>query len=162
MGQLYLMIHCTATQEGEDYTGQDVKRWHLSHPPGGRGWKTPGYRDLIWRDGNVENIVPYDDNDKAIDVREVTNGAKGYNGVAIHVCYVGGTDKNGKAKDTRTDEQKESLKQYAFALVARNPDIKLIGHNQVARKACPSFDVPKWAKEIGISDKNIEFRKLYK
>ncbi|MFA6729078.1 MAG: lysozyme, partial [Prevotella sp.] len=28
--------------------------------------------------------------------------------------------------------------------------VKIIGHNQVAAKACPSFDVKMWLKSIGI------------
>jgi hypothetical protein len=154
MQQKYLMIHCTATIEGIDYTGQDVRRWHKSPKPKGRGWKQVGYSDLIWRDGNIENLVPYNI-DTIIDVREITNGAKGYNGVARHVCYVGGVDANGKPKDTRTVAQIASLEQYVKVAIHHNPELKIIGHNQVANKACPSFNVAKWLEQIGIDKKHI-------
>ena len=153
--QKYLMIHCTATQEGKDYTGQDVIRWHTSPvPKGGRGWKQVGYSELIWRNGLSENLVPHND-DEIIDVREITNGASGYNGIARHICYVGGVDKNGKAKDTRTEEQKKTLEQHVRTAIYHNPDLLVIGHNQVASKACPSFNVARWLEEIGIPSKHI-------
>ncbi len=31
------------------------------------------------------------------------------------------------------------------------PDVRIIGHNELAAKACPSFDVQEWLKEIGIN-----------
>lgn len=156
----YLMIHCTATEEGKDYTGQDIERWHTSpKSKGGRGWRQVGYSDLIWRDGNNENLVPYN-KDQIVDVREITNGAKDYNGIARHICYVGGLDKNGKPKDTRTPEQLETLKQHVEAAILWHPDIKIIGHNQVSSKDCPSFNVPEWLESIGIPSKYIIHGKI--
>lgn len=80
----------------------------------------------------------------------MTNGAKGYNTVSRHIVYVGGVDHRGKPKDTRTEAQKEALKKYVLDFHKRFPEVKIIGHNEVAAKACPSFDVPTWLKEIGI------------
>ena len=31
------------------------------------------------------------------------------------------------------------------------PDVRIVGHNELAAKACPSFDVQEWLKEIGIN-----------
>ena len=117
---------------------------------GGRGWKQVGYTDMIHLDGSVERLV--DNNEDAnVDLWEVTNGAKGYNSVSRHVVYIGGLDSNGEPKDTRTEAQKEALKRYVLAFHKRFPGVKIIGHNEVAAKACPSFDVQKWLKEIGIN-----------
>ena len=33
----------------------------------------------------------------------------------------------------------------------RFPDVRIVGHNELAAKACPSFDVQRWLKQIGIT-----------
>lgn len=151
----YLVIHCTATPEGRGVTFADIRRWHLSPKPKGRGWKQVGYSDMIHLNGLVENLVKYDEDDY-VDAWEITNGAAGINSVSRHVVYVGGLDRDGeRAKDTRTREQIISLTNYVKMTIAQHPDILVAGHNQFAKKDCPSFNVPVWLKAIGIEDKNI-------
>jgi len=151
----YLMIHCTATQEGKELTAEDIRRMHTSPPPKGRGWKQVGYSDMIHLTGLVTNLVPYDD-DNIVQPREITNGAIGLNGVTRHVVYVGGVERDGKTpKDTRTDAQLLALTNYVKNMVAHHPDIEILGHNQVEAKACPSFNVPTWLKTIGVDEQNI-------
>lgn len=148
----YLVLHCTATPEGREVSAADIRRWHLSpSAAGGRGWKQVGYTDMIHLDGTVERLV--DNNEDAnVDPWEITNGAKGYNSVSRHVVYAGGTAKDGKTpKDTRTAAQKTAMAAYVKDFHSRFPDVKIIGHNEVAAKACPSFDVQKWLKTIGIN-----------
>lgn len=150
----YLIIHCTATPAGREVSSAELRRWHTSPvSAGGRGWKQVGYTDMIHLDGTVERLV--DNNEDAnVDPWEVTNGAKGLNSVSRHVVYVGGVDANDvrKSRDTRTAAQKESLRRYVLDFHRRHPEVKILGHNQVAAKACPSFDVPSWLKEIGIKN----------
>lgn len=151
---LYLVLHCTATPEGREVSSSEIRHWHTDPEPKGRGWKQVGYTDMIHLDGNVERLVNNNE-DAWVDPWEITNGAKGYNSVSRHVVYVGGVDANNrkKAKDTRTAAQKEALKKYVLDFHKKFPRVKIIGHYQVANKACPSFDVPKWLKEIGIDQK---------
>lgn len=146
----YLVIHCTATPEGREVTGADIRRMHLSPvAKGGRGWKQVGYTDIIRLDGTVERMV--DNNEDAwVDPWEITNGAKGYNAVSRHVVYAGGCDKQLKPKDTRTTAQRAALEAYVKDFHAKHPNVRIIGHNEIAAKACPSFEVQKWLKEIGI------------
>lgn len=150
----YLIIHCTATPAGREVSSAELRRWHTSPvSAGGRGWKQVGYTDMIHLDGRVERLV--DNNEDAnVDPWEVTNGAKGLNSVSRHVVYVGGVDANDvrKSRDTRTAAQKESLKRYVLDFHRRHPEVEIVGHNQVASKACPSFDVPSWLREIGIKN----------
>ena len=145
----YLVIHCTATPEGREVSAADIRRWHTSPVPAGHGWKQVGYTDLFHLDGRVERLVENNE-DANVDPWEITNGAKGYNSVSRHVVYAGGCDAAMQPKDTRTEAQKEALKRYVLDFHARHPDVRIVGHNQLAAKACPSFDVPQWLAAIGI------------
>jgi N-acetylmuramoyl-L-alanine amidase len=151
-----LVIHCTATPEDRKVTKEDIIRWHTSSKEdGGRGWKQVGYSDMIALNGELINLVPYNDDD-IIDPWEITNGVKGINGRARHIVYVGGMDKKGKvAKDTRTIEQLATMIDYIDDILEKHPDIKIAGHNQFADKICPSFSVPQWLRWLGIPKQNI-------
>ena len=150
MGKLaYLVIHCTATPEGRDVSAEDIRRWHTAPVPQGRGWKQVGYTDLIHADGRIERLVNNNE-DNNVDTWEITNGAKGYNSVSRHIVYAGGLDGRGKAKDTRTAKQKIALEKYVKDFHKRFPNVKIVGHNELANKDCPCFNVQKWLKEIGL------------
>lgn len=89
--------------------------------------------------------------DAQVDPWEITNGAKGYNTTARHIVYVGGLAADGKTpKDTRTPRQLEAMETYVKDFHRRFPGVKIVGHNQLATKACPSFDVAGWLEEIGV------------
>ena len=149
----YLVIHCTATPAGREVTADDIIRWHTSPVwAGGRGWKQVGYTDLIHLDGEIERLVPNNE-DAWVDNWEVTNGAKGYNGVSRHIVYAGGLDIDGNSCDTRTAKQKEAMAAYVRDFHDRFPDVKIIGHRDIAAKDCPCFDVAAWLREIGIDQR---------
>lgn len=152
MGRLkYLVIHCTATPEGREVSAADIRRWHTSPvSAGGCGWKQVGYTDLVHLDGTVERLV--DNNEDAwVDNWEITNGAAGYNSVSRHVVYAGGCDRSMKPKDTRTAAQRTALERYVKDFHRRFPDVRIVGHNELAAKACPGFDVQAWLKSTGIN-----------
>ena len=86
-----------------------------------------------------------------VDPWEITNGVAGKNNVSRHVVYVGGVDGNNKPKDTRTEEQKEALARYVKEFRRQHPEARIVGHNELSAKACPSFDVRKWLYEIGVN-----------
>ena len=73
----------------------------------------------------------------------------GYNSESIGICYIGGCDKNMKAKDTRTEAQKISLYKVVYEMMKKyNLDLtNVYCHNQFANKACPSFDISTFKKE---------------
>jgi N-acetylmuramoyl-L-alanine amidase len=62
-----------------------------------------------------------------------------------HVEYV---DKKNKAKDTRTDAQKESLVNLLKQLRKLYPKAKIYGHRDFAKKDCPSFNAKEEYKNI--------------
>ena len=148
----YLVIHCTATPEGRKVTSNEISSWHTNPvSKGGRGWKQVGYTDLFLLDGTVERLVENNE-DANVDNWEITNGAKGYNNTSRHIVYVGGVTRNGKTpKDTRTPGQLKTMEAYVKDFHSRFPNVKIIGHNTIAAKACPSFDVSQWLKKIGIN-----------
>lgn len=130
---------------------------------GGRGWKQVGYSDLIQRSGNLINLVPYTFDD-VINSYEITNGASGYNSVSRHVVLAGGwTDptcgyiiKNGIDPQTKkyfkpevlyTPQQIETLLTYIEMQVRIVPSLIIVGHNQLAAKTCPNFDVNQFLKD---------------
>lgn len=148
----YLVLHCTATPEGREVSSNDIRAWHTNPvSKGGRGWKQVGYTELIHLNGKVERLVNNNE-DANVDPWEITNGAKGYNSISRHVVYVGGVVADGEtAKDTRTKAQKEAMEGYVKEFHRKHPNVRIIGHNEVAAKDCPSFDVQVWLKEIGIN-----------
>ena len=131
-----IIIHCSATPEGSDFTVDDIRRWHKSS-----GFNDIGYHFVIYRDGTIHQ-------GRHLDV--VGAHTTGHNNNSIGICYIGGIDKRGKAKDTRTDEQKVSLYNLCCELHIRFPKATFHGHNEYANKACPCFDVSKWALSLGL------------
>lgn len=133
-----IIIHCTATAEGKDFTVEDIRRWHVK----GNGWKDIGYHFVIYRDGSVH---------LGRKLEQAGAHTNGYNTNSIGIVYVGGCAADGKtAKDTRTPEQKRALLSLVKELKHQYPDAIIHGHREFDNKACPSFDVRKWVKENGL------------
>ena len=87
----FLIIHETQTPPHMNVDGDDIRHWHTDPKPQGRGWKKVGYSDLLKRDGSIENLNDYNE-DNWIDAGEITNGAAGFNSNSRHICLVGGVD----------------------------------------------------------------------
>lgn len=145
----YLVLHCTATPAGREVTSGQLREWHTAAPPRGNGWRQVGYTDMIHLDGTVERLVANNE-DANVDPWEITNGVAGKNSVSRHVVYVGGCDRNMKPADTRTPQQLRAMENYIKDFHHRFPEVKIIGHRDLAAKACPSFDVAQWLQTIGI------------
>lgn len=130
-----IIVHCTATKEGDNITAADIRRWHKA-----KGWADIGYHYVVRLDGTIEEGRPL-----------AVAGAHcvGHNADTIGVVYVGGLDKNGKAADTRTKAQKRALLILINGLKKTFNIKKVAGHRDYANKACPCFDA---AKEYGEND----------
>lgn len=88
-----IIIHCSATPEGKDYTVEQIKQWHKQ-----RGFSDIGYHYVIYRDGSIHSGRP---------IERIGAHCLKHNAHSIGVCYIGGVAKDGKTpKDTRTDAQK--------------------------------------------------------
>ena len=122
-----IIIHCSATPEGKEYTVADITRWHKQ-----RGWKTIGYHYVVYLDGSIH---------EGRDVDAIGAHCKDHNKYSIGICYIGGTDKKGKPKDTRTPEQQESLVNLLKELKSLYPNVRIVSHHDYDKgKACPSFN----------------------
>ena len=121
-----IIVHCTATIEGKEYSVAEVRKWHLK-----RGFSDIGYHYLVGLNGRVH---------EGRNVNISGAHTAGYNAHSIGVCYVGGLDKDGKAKDTRTPAQKAALKRLLTDLKKMYPHASIHGHREFANKACPCFD----------------------
>lgn len=125
-----IIVHCSATPEGKDYTVKDIDGWHRA-----RGFNGIGYHYVIYRDGAVAK-----GRDESVVGAHCTN----HNSKSIGICYIGGMDSaNKNPKDTRTPQQKESLLKLLKELKKKYPNAKIYGHRDFANKACPSFDATK-------------------
>lgn len=145
-----IIIHCSATREGQDFHASDIDKMHKQ-----RGFNQIGYHYIICLDGTIEEGRPL-----------TTEGAhcntKGFSGISynkhsIGICYIGGLDRNGKAKDTRTEAQKIALKKLITDLCQKYQIEEILGHRETSPdkndngivepsewiKECPCFDVSK-------------------
>lgn len=130
-----LIVHCSATAEGKDFTTADIKKWHLA-----RGFSDIGYHYVIYRDGSIHT-----------GRAESISGAHctGHNTISIGICYIGGCASDGKTpKDTRTLAQKTALLKLLRELKAKYPNAVIHSHKDFAVKACPSFDATKEYKSL--------------
>lgn len=135
----YIAIHCSATGN-QNFGAADIDKWHRKN-----GWACIGYHYVIRRNGTVE-----EGRDEAVIGAHVA----GHNEFSIGICMVGGVDANDhtKAVNNFTQEQFDSLKQLLVDLKVRYPEAKIQGHRDFpnVKKACPSFDVKAWLKEVGL------------
>lgn len=120
-----LIWHCTATPEGRVTTVAEIDQWHKA-----RGWSGIGYHFVVYLDGTVHVGRP---------VANIGAHVEGHNTGTIGCVYVGGTDKQGKPKDTRTAAQKTAMLELTKQLVAKYGIKKISGHYEYAAKACPCF-----------------------
>ena len=125
-----LIVHCSATPEGKDYSVDTIRQWHLQ-----RGFSDIGYHYVIYRDGSI-----HIGRDESIIGAHCT----GHNTNSIGICYIGGCASDGiTPKDTRTEAQKNSLLKLLSELKKKYPKAVIHSHKDYANKACPSFDATK-------------------
>lgn len=153
-----IIIHCSATREGVNYSIDKIDVAHkarkFSTYTDEKG-KTRyiGYHYVILLDGTIVKCRPE---------TKIGCHASGHNTRSIGVCYIGGLDArdtDGKMiKDTRTPQQKASLIKVIKDIKKRYGTVKrVIGHRDTSPdlngngiiepyefiKGCPCFDAIK-------------------
>lgn len=132
-----IILHCSATPEGKDYTVAQIDQWHRA-----RKFDGIGYHFVIYRDGTIH---------RGRGVERAGAHCAGQNANSIGVCYIGGVATDGKTpKDTRTPAQRTAMKELVKKLLGEYPGATVHGHYEFAAKACPSFNVETWLAEAGI------------
>lgn len=137
-----IIVHCSATPEGRDYTVDQIKKDHKE-----QGWSDIGYHYVIYRDGSIHE-------GRNVDI--IGAHCEGYNSNSIGICYIGGLEnkpnveyKKLKAKDTRTEAQKKALIELLSRLKKYYPEAKIYGHHDFNKgKDCPSFDAKNEYKNL--------------
>ena len=121
-----IVVHCSATREDCTLSPEDLDLIHRR-----RGFNGTGYHYYI------------------------RAHAKGFNANSIGICYEGGLDCRGHPADTRTPEQKASLRLLVHRLCERFPGCRVCGHRDLSPdlnrngeiepeewiKMCPCFEV---------------------
>ena len=125
-----IIIHCSATREGQDVSIETIRRWHVVE----RGWSDIGYHYVIGLDGSVHK--------GRLNNVQVAH-TKWHNKNSLGICYIGGCDQDMNPKDTRTDAQKRSFLILLEGLKSIYTKATVHGHNEFSDKACPSFNVEK-------------------
>ena len=136
-----IIVHYTATPEGEDFTVRQIRQMHLA-----RGFSDIGYHWLVGRDGSI-----FRGRDESI------SGAhcKGHNTISIGVSYVGGCPARSTKNwaniglDTRTPAQKQALIRLIKDIKRRyGSAVTVHGHREFANKPCPGFDAKEEYKNL--------------
>ncbi|MFV0377759.1 MAG: N-acetylmuramoyl-L-alanine amidase [Mangrovibacterium sp.] len=155
-----IIIHCSATRENSDVTIEQIDQMHkarnFKRPNQSEALKHIGYHYYIRKDGTV-NTGRHED--------ELGAQCKGWNDRSIGICYEGGLDAHGNAKDTRTPEQKKCMIDLVNDVCSRWDILQVIGHRDTSPdlngngtieaserlKECPCFDVkPEFSSFINL------------
>ena len=141
-----IIVHCSATKAGQDFTAADIDCWHRE-----RGFNGIGYHYVVRLDGKLE---------KGRDVSLAGAHCKGWNERSVGICYIGGLDANGRPADTRTNAQKRVLYQIIMDLQWEYNILQVLGHRDTSPdlngdgviepyeyvKVCPCFDVKEFLR----------------
>ena len=102
-----IIIHCSATPKGVEYSASDIDKWHRQ-----RGYSKIGYHYVIKLDGKIE---------KGREENEMGAHCLGENLYSIGICYIGGLSEDKETpEDTRTTCEGQG-RQFAHIPEARDP-----------------------------------------
>jgi N-acetyl-anhydromuramyl-L-alanine amidase AmpD len=126
-------VHCAATPEGRDVKSAAISQWDIEK------FGQVSYHWVVELDGTAVRTLA--DDRKGAHVGGANTGN-------IGICYIGGVDRQGQPKDTRTPAQKKALRTLIRTYQDRFPKLIVLGHRNWpgVKKACPSFDCPGWVR----------------
>ena len=124
-----IVIHCSAVRPGQQSSAKKINDWHHD-----RGFQNGiGYHFVVRRDGSIELGRP---------LEMIGAHVVGHNRHSIGICYEGGLNSAGEPEDTRTPEQKVTLRKLLEELHRKFPKALIVGHRDLnPGKKCPCYDV---------------------
>ena len=124
-----IVIHCSAVRPGQQSSAKKINDWHHD-----RGFQNGiGYHYVVRRDGTIELGRP---------LEMIGAHVVGHNRHSIGICYEGGLNSFGEDADTRTPEQKVTLRKLLEELHRKFPKALIVGHRDLnPGKKCPCYDV---------------------
>ena len=130
-----IVVHCSATQGNRMLSPEALDLMHRR-----RGFNGTGYHYYIRKDGTVHLTRP---------VERIGAHVKGFNANSIGICYEGGLDCRGRPADTRTPEQRASLRLLVNQLKQRFPACRVCGHRDLSpdRNGDGRISPEEWVKE---------------
>ena len=138
-----IVVHCTASRCDRRLTPDDLEAEHRR-----RNFNGCGYHFFITREGIIFPMRPLD---------RVGAHVRGFNARSIGIAYEGGLTPDGTAADTRTPDQRQSLRFLIRQLLVLYPRCTVCGHRDLSpdlnnngevepmewTKQCPCFEVKK-------------------
>jgi N-acetyl-anhydromuramyl-L-alanine amidase AmpD len=148
----FIVVHCSATPEGKKFVEKDIEAMHALRFKA-IGGKHIGYHVLVYLDGTIVQTKSFE---------LIGQHVAGSNSNSIGLCYIGGLDKNGKGKDTRTPEQKESLLKQLKSLKKTYPNATILGHRDFSPDKDGDGIIEPWEfmKECPCFNAKTEYSKL--
>lgn len=133
-----IFVHCSATrpdwmaEKTLDEKIKEITRWHR-----GRGFGAIGYHWIVDRDGQIAKGRP----EEAVGAH-----VSGFNAGSLGICLIGGhgSSENDGFYQHYTLEQEAALRKLIEEIKGRTKLKAIRGHNEVAAKACPGFNVSRW------------------
>ena len=135
-----IIIHYSATPEGENFTVDQIRQMHLQ-----RGFADIGYHWYIDAHGAI-----FAGRSESLAGAHCTN----HNTRSVGICYCGGCPPRSVSgwanigKDTRTEAQKAALIRCIKDVKSRYPAATVHGHNEFASKPCPGFNAKEEYKNL--------------
>jgi N-acetylmuramoyl-L-alanine amidase len=126
----YIVVHSTNTKPNVDLSARDIDESHRK-----RGLLKIGYHCVIKRDGTIELGRPFN---------EIGAHLQDYDVKSVGICIIGGLNTRGVVAPDYTSQQQKSLYVLIKTLTYMYKDAKVIGHNNLEKTDCPSFDVQEW------------------
>jgi len=128
----YIVVHCSATIQGQYFDVFDINQWHKEAP---KYWSGCGYHYVLNLDGSISI---------GRDVDCEGAHVKGHNSDSIGICLIGGLDKDRQPKENSfTKDQMLFLRDLVEELKKLYPDAEVLGHRDFegVKRACPCMEV---------------------
>lgn len=130
-----IIIHCSDSRDDLDIGVKEIRAWHTTPAPGGRGWKDIGYHYVVRRDGTVET-GRYENGDSVLEGKEIGAHVAGQNSDSLAVCWVG--------RDALSPVQGRALLDHVYHLMTSHnvPLAGVLGHCELdPGKTCPNLNM---------------------